>query len=231
MATPLPPPSPMPPPHTSALADASLLAFVRLMGRGHDMALPPPPTLLGFRAKCLDRGRWRISAGRRITLASGVALAPQPREDSLPPITVECWLGLQSGPVANIAAWSVAPTGGLVLCCIDAVRVRADGRLPNARRLASASAEVCGGGMGDGGGSGVAMAPSVADYYVGKSVLITGGTGFMGKVLVEKLLRSCPGVKALYLLVRPKASQTMQQRVSDMMKCKRRASECVSVGG
>ncbi|KAG7261683.1 hypothetical protein CRUP_002303, partial [Coryphaenoides rupestris] len=92
--------------------------------------------------------------------------------------------------------------------------------LPNARRLASASAEVCGGGMGDGGGSGVAMAPSVADYYVGKSVLITGGTGFMGKVLVEKLLRSCPGVKALYLLVRPKASQTMQQRVSDMMKCK-----------
>ncbi|XP_026182864.1 fatty acyl-CoA reductase 1 [Mastacembelus armatus] len=61
---------------------------------------------------------------------------------------------------------------------------------------------------------------SVAEYYAGKSVLITGATGFMGKVLVEKLLRSCPEVKALYILVRPKAGQSMQQRVSDMMKCK-----------
>lgn len=61
---------------------------------------------------------------------------------------------------------------------------------------------------------------SIAEYYAGKNVLITGATGFMGKVLVEKLLRSCPEVKALYLLVRPKAGQSMQQRVSDMMKCK-----------
>uniref|UniRef100_A0A8C7D2S0 Fatty acyl-CoA reductase n=1 Tax=Oncorhynchus kisutch TaxID=8019 RepID=A0A8C7D2S0_ONCKI len=61
---------------------------------------------------------------------------------------------------------------------------------------------------------------SIADYYAGKNVLITGATGFMGKVLVEKLLRSCPEVRTLYLLVRPKAGQSMQERVSDMMKCK-----------
>ncbi|XP_007555407.1 fatty acyl-CoA reductase 1-like [Poecilia latipinna] len=61
---------------------------------------------------------------------------------------------------------------------------------------------------------------SIPEYYAGKSVLITGATGFMGKVLVEKLLRSCPDVKALYILVRPKAGQSMKQRVSDMMKCK-----------
>ncbi|XP_077399615.1 fatty acyl-CoA reductase 1 [Vanacampus margaritifer] len=61
---------------------------------------------------------------------------------------------------------------------------------------------------------------SVAEYYVGKNVLITGATGFMGKVLVEKLLRCCPGVRALFLLVRPKAGQSMQERVDDMMKCK-----------
>ncbi|XP_035280987.1 fatty acyl-CoA reductase 1 isoform X1 [Anguilla anguilla] len=61
---------------------------------------------------------------------------------------------------------------------------------------------------------------SIADYYAGKSVLITGATGFMGKVLVEKLLRCCPGVQALYILVRPKAGQTMQERVTSMMKCK-----------
>ncbi|CAL8339470.1 unnamed protein product [Arctogadus glacialis] len=64
------------------------------------------------------------------------------------------------------------------------------------------------------------MTAMVADFYAGKNVLITGGTGFMGKVLVEKLLRSCPGVKALYLLVRPKASQSVEQRLSDMVKCK-----------
>lgn len=63
------------------------------------------------------------------------------------------------------------------------------------------------------------MAP-IAEFYAGKNVLITGATGFMGKVLVEKLLRSCPQVRALYLLVRPKAGQSMQQRVSDMMTCK-----------
>ncbi|XP_056281016.1 fatty acyl-CoA reductase 1 [Pseudoliparis swirei] len=61
---------------------------------------------------------------------------------------------------------------------------------------------------------------SIPEYYAGKSVLITGATGFMGKVLVEKLLRSCPEVKALYLLVRPKDGQSMQQRVSDMITCK-----------
>lgn len=71
-------------------------------------------------------------------------------------------------------------------------------------------ADVCGG----------AACSRMAQYYAGKSVLITGATGFMGKVLVEKLLRSCPKVKALYLLARPKAGQSMQQRVSEMMTCK-----------
>ncbi|XP_069759889.1 fatty acyl-CoA reductase 1 isoform X3 [Narcine bancroftii] len=64
------------------------------------------------------------------------------------------------------------------------------------------------------------MMSSIATYYAGKNVLITGATGFMGKVLVEKLLRSCPKVKAIYILVRPKAGQSMQERVMDMMKCK-----------
>uniref|UniRef100_W5ND98 Fatty acyl-CoA reductase n=1 Tax=Lepisosteus oculatus TaxID=7918 RepID=W5ND98_LEPOC len=61
---------------------------------------------------------------------------------------------------------------------------------------------------------------SIADYYAGKNVLITGATGFMGKVLVEKLLRSCPEVRAIYILVRPKAGQSMQERVQDMLKSK-----------
>lgn len=45
---------------------------------------------------------------------------------------------------------------------------------------------------------------SIAEFYGEKSVLITGATGFMGKVLVEKLLRDCGRVKCIYILVRMK---------------------------
>ncbi|KYO44734.1 fatty acyl-CoA reductase 1 [Alligator mississippiensis] len=61
---------------------------------------------------------------------------------------------------------------------------------------------------------------SVAAYYNGKAVLITGATGFMGKVLMEKLLCSSPNVKTVYILVRPKAGQSMQERVANMLQCK-----------
>jgi fatty acyl-CoA reductase len=53
---------------------------------------------------------------------------------------------------------------------------------------------------------------SIADFYAGRSIFITGATGFMGKVLVEKLLRSCPGVKCLYLLMRPTATKDIECR-------------------
>ncbi|XP_077066709.1 LOW QUALITY PROTEIN: fatty acyl-CoA reductase 1 [Siphateles boraxobius] len=61
---------------------------------------------------------------------------------------------------------------------------------------------------------------TIPEYYMGKNVLITGATGFMGKVLLEKLLRSCPGVKAAYVLVRPKAGQAPHTRIADMINCK-----------
>lgn len=40
------------------------------------------------------------------------------------------------------------------------------------------------------------------------------------KVLLEKLLRSCPGVTAVYVMVRSKAGQSPQARVTDMINCK-----------
>lgn len=59
----------------------------------------------------------------------------------------------------------------------------------------------------------------VSEWYRDKTVFITGGTGFMGKVLVEKLLRSCP-VKKIYMLVRSKRGADVRQRVDDMFAFK-----------
>ncbi|XP_039007151.1 alcohol-forming fatty acyl-CoA reductase-like isoform X2 [Hibiscus syriacus] len=43
---------------------------------------------------------------------------------------------------------------------------------------------------------------SVLQFLDNKSILVTGGTGFLAKIFVEKILRVQPNVKKLYLLVR-----------------------------
>ncbi|XP_031622375.1 fatty acyl-CoA reductase wat-like [Contarinia nasturtii] len=50
-------------------------------------------------------------------------------------------------------------------------------------------------------------------FYAGKNVFITGGTGFLGKTLIDKLLRSCPGVENIYLLVRKKKGLDIHTRL------------------
>lgn len=59
---------------------------------------------------------------------------------------------------------------------------------------------------------------SVQQFYAGKTVFITGGSGFMGKVLIEKLLYSCTDVRELIILMRPKRGKTAAQRVEDFAK-------------
>ncbi|KDR07123.1 fatty acyl-CoA reductase wat-like [Zootermopsis nevadensis] len=57
---------------------------------------------------------------------------------------------------------------------------------------------------------------TIQEFYRGASVLITGETGFMGKVLVEKLLRSCPHLSSVYLLVRSKKGKDAESRLDDL---------------
>uniref|UniRef100_A0A286XKY0 Fatty acyl-CoA reductase n=1 Tax=Cavia porcellus TaxID=10141 RepID=A0A286XKY0_CAVPO len=61
---------------------------------------------------------------------------------------------------------------------------------------------------------------SIPEYYEGKNVLLTGATGFLGKVLLEKLLRSCPKVNSVYVLVRQKAGQTSQEQMEEILSSK-----------
>ena len=62
------------------------------------------------------------------------------------------------------------------------------------------------------------MQPSIiADFYHGRSVFITGATGFMGKVLVEKLLRSCPEIGRVYLLIRPLPGKDVVHRLQELI--------------
>ncbi|KAJ8706354.1 hypothetical protein PYW08_010980 [Mythimna loreyi] len=56
----------------------------------------------------------------------------------------------------------------------------------------------------------------IQKFYNGKNVLITGATGFLGKILVEKLLRCCPGVENLYLLVRQKRGKDIYTRMEEI---------------
>ena len=55
----------------------------------------------------------------------------------------------------------------------------------------------------------------IVKFYTGKSIFITGATGYLGKGLVEKLLRSCAGLNKIYVLVRHKKGVSPQIRIDE----------------
>ncbi|KFB46837.1 AGAP002279-PA-like protein [Anopheles sinensis] len=59
---------------------------------------------------------------------------------------------------------------------------------------------------------------SIAEAYAGRSIFITGATGFMGKIMVEKLLRDCGDIRCIYLLIRPKKGVDPAQRKDEYVK-------------
>ncbi|KAL7034835.1 hypothetical protein ACKWTF_008124 [Chironomus riparius] len=55
----------------------------------------------------------------------------------------------------------------------------------------------------------------LAKAFENKVIFLTGGTGFMGKIFIERLLRDTE-VSKIYLLVRPKRGKTPRQRVTEI---------------
>ncbi|TMW48065.1 hypothetical protein DOY81_006856, partial [Sarcophaga bullata] len=56
----------------------------------------------------------------------------------------------------------------------------------------------------------------ISDFYKNSTILITGGTGFVGKVLIQKLLRSFD-VQKIYMLIRCKNNMTVEQRLEEFL--------------
>ncbi len=56
---------------------------------------------------------------------------------------------------------------------------------------------------------------SMHQYYQGKTVFLTGATGFLGKAILEKLLRSIPSIARIYVLIRPKKDLVPQDRLKN----------------
>lgn len=59
---------------------------------------------------------------------------------------------------------------------------------------------------------------SVRDFYRGKNIFITGGSGFVGICLLEKILRVLPDHGTIYLLMRPKKGKEISERLEEIKK-------------
>ncbi|KAF7146275.1 hypothetical protein RHSIM_Rhsim04G0090500 [Rhododendron simsii] len=53
----------------------------------------------------------------------------------------------------------------------------------------------------------------IVKYLTGKSFLITGGTGFLAKVLIEKIIRTVPDVGKIFLLIKAKSKEDAMERL------------------
>lgn len=58
---------------------------------------------------------------------------------------------------------------------------------------------------------------SIDAFFAETVILLTGATGFLGKALLEKLLRSCPRVATIFILIRPKKDQSVEQRYKELL--------------
>lgn len=56
------------------------------------------------------------------------------------------------------------------------------------------------------------MSLNIKEFYAGKTIFLTGTTGFVGKVVLEKILRSLPMIKKLFIMIRDKKGISVRER-------------------
>lgn len=59
---------------------------------------------------------------------------------------------------------------------------------------------------------------TVKSFYKNKNIFLTGGSGFVGVSYIEKVLRSMPDVENIYVILRPRKGQGIQERLETMKK-------------
>lgn len=59
---------------------------------------------------------------------------------------------------------------------------------------------------------------SIKSFYRNACILVTGGTGFVGKVLLEKLLRTCDSLQCIYVLLRSKRGRSSEERYHELIQ-------------
>ncbi|KAH0808138.1 hypothetical protein GEV33_014652 [Tenebrio molitor] len=79
----------------------------------------------------------------------------------------------------------------------------------------------------------------IEEFYKEQTIFLTGGTGFLGKILIEKLLRQCWDLNKIYVLVRPKKDKSPEERFEelfeypcfDRIKCKNLSEKVFLISG
>lgn len=56
----------------------------------------------------------------------------------------------------------------------------------------------------------------ILQFYKDSTIFITGASGFLGKLCMEKLLRTCTDVNKIYILLRPKKGKDVQKRFEEL---------------
>lgn len=59
---------------------------------------------------------------------------------------------------------------------------------------------------------------TIAEFFAHKNIFITGGTGFLGTVLIEALLDATPDIGTIYVLVRGKKNLDPNDRIKRLLQ-------------
>ncbi|XP_073829399.1 fatty acyl-CoA reductase wat-like isoform X2 [Musca autumnalis] len=58
---------------------------------------------------------------------------------------------------------------------------------------------------------------SIVNFYKDQEIFITGGSGYIGKALIEKLLRCVPNFGKIFILIRSKKGKTPHERLEELL--------------